>query len=195
VRAGRAGQGRGIVAIDGTKVAANASRDATRDYEQIAKEILEEAKATDAAEDELYGEARGDELPPELASAQGRKKWLRAWQRQLEDQRAVEAKPIPRDRPKRLKEAKRRLEEELWTEQRANKAYENYRASGRMKNGRRFGTPPKPYTPPEIPSGKINITDPDSRLGEQGTFLVSALARGHRGRPPTARRGRRRRHR
>jgi transposase len=45
----------GIVAIDGTKVQANASRDATRDYEQIAKEILEEAKAVDAAEDELYG--------------------------------------------------------------------------------------------------------------------------------------------
>ncbi|MEN3283753.1 MAG: hypothetical protein V7607_4893, partial [Solirubrobacteraceae bacterium] len=79
----------GIVAIDGTKVQANASRDATRDYEQIAREILEEAKAIDAAEDELYGEARGDELPPELASAQGRKKWLRAWKRQLDDQRAA----------------------------------------------------------------------------------------------------------
>jgi transposase len=75
----------GIVAIDGTKVQANASRDATRDYEQIAREILEEAKAVDAAEDELYGEARGDELPPELATAQGRKKWLRAWQRRLDD--------------------------------------------------------------------------------------------------------------
>src|SRR5215203_5466446 len=53
----------GVVAIDGTKVLANASRDATRDYEQIAREILEEAKATDAAEDELYGDTRGDELP------------------------------------------------------------------------------------------------------------------------------------
>jgi hypothetical protein len=63
----------GVVAIDGTKVAANASRDATRDYEQIAREILEEAKVVDAAEDKRYGEARGDELPPELASAQGRK--------------------------------------------------------------------------------------------------------------------------
>ena len=60
-----------MVAIDGTKVRRNASRDATRDYEQIASEILEEAKAVDAAEDELYGEARGDELPPELATAPG----------------------------------------------------------------------------------------------------------------------------
>ena len=154
----------GIVAIDGTKVQANASRDATRDYEQIAKEILEVAKAVDAAEDELYGEARGDELPPELASAQGRKKWLRAWQRQLDDQRAADARPIPRSRPKRLKEAKRRLEEQLWTECRANAAYEDYRARGVMKNGRRFGAPPKPYRPPASPPGKINVTDPDSRL-------------------------------
>jgi transposase len=154
----------GVVAIDGTKVAANASRDATRDYEQIAREIVEEAKAVDAAEDELYGEARGDELPPELASAQGRKKWLRAWQRQLDDQRAQQARPIPRARPKRLKEAKRRLEEELWTECRANAAYEAYRARGVMKNGRRFGAPPKPYQPPAVPQAKINLTDPDSRL-------------------------------
>src|SRR3954452_7582996 len=154
----------GIVAIDGTKVQANASRDATRDYEQIAREILEEAKAVDAAEDELYGEARGDELPPELATAEGRKKWLRAWQRRLDDERAEQARPVPQPRPKRLKEAKRRLEEELWTEQRANEAYEAYRARGAMKDGRRFGGPPEPYQPPAVPQGKINVTDPDSRL-------------------------------
>ncbi|MEN3284353.1 MAG: hypothetical protein V7607_5493 [Solirubrobacteraceae bacterium] len=154
----------GVIAVDGTKVHANASRNENRDYERLAREIVEEAKAVDAAEDELYGEARGDELPPELASAQGRKKWLRAWQRQLDDQRAEEARPVPRSRPKRLKEAKRRLEEELWTECRANAAYEDYRAGGVMKNGRRFGAPPKPYQPPAIPPGKINLTDPDSRL-------------------------------
>jgi hypothetical protein len=33
-----------------------------------------------------------------------------------------------------------------------------------MKDGRRFGGPPKPYQPPELPAGKINTTDPDSRL-------------------------------
>jgi hypothetical protein len=154
----------GIVAIDGTKVAANASRDATRDYEQIAREILEEAKAVDAAEDELYGEARGDELPPELATSQGRRGWLREAKRRLDDQRAQQARPIERSRPKRLKEAKRRLEEELWTECQANKAYESYRARGVMKNGRRMGAPPKPYTPPAMPEGAINTTDLDSRL-------------------------------
>ncbi|HKR99267.1 MAG TPA: hypothetical protein VJU79_07105, partial [Candidatus Dormibacteraeota bacterium] len=81
--------------------------------------MLEEAKAIEAAEDERYGEARGDELPPELATAQGRKKWLRAWQRQLDEQRAADGRPVPRSRPMRLKEVKRRLEEELRTEQRA----------------------------------------------------------------------------
>ena len=66
-----------VVAIDGTKLHANASRDATSDYERIARDIVEEAIATDRAEDELYGEARGDELPPEIATRQGGQKWLR----------------------------------------------------------------------------------------------------------------------
>ena len=33
-----------------------------------------------------------------------------------------------------------------------------------MKNGRRFGAPPKPYTPPERPPGRVNVTDPDSKI-------------------------------
>ena len=45
-----------MIAVDGTKVQANASHHANRDYEQIAREILEEAEAIDAAEDELYGD-------------------------------------------------------------------------------------------------------------------------------------------
>src|SRR3954447_17359706 len=67
----------GVIAVDGTKVQANASRTENLDYEQLAREIVEEAQAVDAAENELYGEARGDELPPELATAQGRRGWLR----------------------------------------------------------------------------------------------------------------------
>jgi transposase len=43
----------GVIAVDGTKLHANASRDENLDYEQIAREILEEAQAVDAAEDEL----------------------------------------------------------------------------------------------------------------------------------------------
>src|SRR5918999_4932790 len=41
----------GVVAVDGTKLAANAAVQATRDYAQIAREILAEADAVDAAED------------------------------------------------------------------------------------------------------------------------------------------------
>ena len=63
----------GVVAVDGTKLHANASHHANRDYEQIAREILAEAAETDRREDELYGERRGDELPPELATNQGRR--------------------------------------------------------------------------------------------------------------------------
>ena len=104
MRQGRSGPV-GVIAVDGTKVHANASRDQNRDFEQIAREILEEAKAVDAAEDELYGDARGDELPEDFATSQGRRGWLRDARRQLEEQRDREPRPVPRDRPKRLKEA------------------------------------------------------------------------------------------
>src|SRR5579863_9192082 len=67
----------GVVAIDGTKVHANASQHAARDYEQLAREILAEAEETDRLEDEQYGEKRGDELPPELSTEHGRRGWLR----------------------------------------------------------------------------------------------------------------------
>jgi transposase len=153
----------GVVAVDGTKVHANASERATRDYEQIAREILEEAAEIDALEDEQLGERRGDELPPALSTREGRQRWLRDARRQLDQQRAEEARPIPRSRAKRLLEARRRLEEELDVERRANAEYEAYRARGVMKDGRRFGGPPKPYQPPELPAGKINLTDLDSR--------------------------------
>jgi transposase len=155
----------GVIAVDGTKVHANASERATGSYEEIAREILEDAAAVDAEEDERFGDARGDELPSELATGQGRQRWLRDAKRRLEERRAAEAKPIPKSRPERLKEAKRRLEEEHQVECRANEAYEDYRRHGRMRNGRRLGahSPPKPYRPPEQPAGKINLTDPDSR--------------------------------
>ena len=74
----------GIVAVDGTKIAAAATHHATRTYEQIAGEILEEAASTDAAEDELYGEARGDELPEGLRTSGDRRKGLREAKQALE---------------------------------------------------------------------------------------------------------------
>jgi hypothetical protein len=91
---------------------------------------------------------------------------LREAKRQLDERRAAEARPIPRSRPDRLKEAERRLQEERRTEQRANEAYESYRARGVGRTDRRFSpaATPKPYTPPATPAGEVNVTDPDSKL-------------------------------
>jgi hypothetical protein len=71
---------------------------------------------------------------------------------------------VPRSRSARLREAGVRLEDELEAERRGNKAYEEYRVHGRMKNGRRLGAPPKPYEPPDSPPDEVNVTDPDSRV-------------------------------
>jgi transposase len=199
----------GVVAIDGTKLHANASRDSNVDYDRVAREILAEAIATDEAEDERYGEARGDELPPELQSEEGRREWLarhlgqeagereaegeadaaddeaaarefdaerivariqgregwlREAKRQLDQERWREAEPVARSRSARLREAGRRLEDDLAAQRRGNEAYRAYRAQGRMKDGRRFGSPPKPYQPPSSPQGEVNLTDPDARV-------------------------------
>lgn len=195
----------GMIAVDGSKLSANASQESSFDYERIAREILAEAARVDEAEDELYGEARGDELPEHLRTAEGRRAafreakrklaereqlaepdgdepvveleldpswivagqngrtgWLREGRRQLERQREQEGKPMPSSRAARLLEAEWRMRENLEAMRLGNEAYEEFRVTGRMKNGRRFGAPPKPYVPPEVPEGKINLTDLDS---------------------------------
>jgi hypothetical protein len=77
----------GVIAIDGAKVHANASHHSNLDYEQLAREILKEAGEIDAAEDELYGEARGDELPEHLRTREGRRAALRAAKEKLARER------------------------------------------------------------------------------------------------------------
>ena len=155
-----------VVAVDGSKVSANASREANVDYERLAREIIEDHRAVDAAEEERFGDRRGDELPPELATSNGRQQWFKEAKRWLDDRRAAQAAPIPRERSRRVREAKRRMEEQVSTEMRAEEAYQRYRAAGRDRRGGRFGPAagPKPYTPPAVPPGEINTTDPDSRM-------------------------------
>ena len=94
LRRGRPGRGRGDRGRrhEGARQRVRA-RD--RDYEQIAREILAEADAVDAEEDERFGERRGDELPEQLATGAGRAKWLAEAKRRLEQRRAEEARPIP----------------------------------------------------------------------------------------------------
>ena len=149
-----------VLAVDGTKVHANASERATRDYEQLAREILREADEIDAAEDEQFGDRRGDELPPELATAAGRRERLAA----------AEQRPAQRGRtPARFVRHVARAQGgqaapgggavDRAPRQRCLRAH---RARG-VGNGRRVGRPPKPHTPPSEPVGTINVTDPDSR--------------------------------
>jgi transposase len=154
----------GLIAIDGTKLHANASHHSNLDYEQLAREILKEAAEVDAAEDELFGDARGDELPPEFRSTGELRKRLRDAKQRLDAKRAAERKPVPRSRPERLLEAKKRLEQELELERRVRADYRAWRARGISADGRRFrGREPRLEPLPEQPRGKINTTDPDSR--------------------------------
>jgi transposase len=82
----------GTVALDGTKLAGNASDKANRTQEKLqaeVAEILRQAAETDQREDRLFGDARGDELPPELASKAGRLARLRQAKAQLEAEAAA----------------------------------------------------------------------------------------------------------
>ena len=86
--AARAGLGRlGLVAVDGTKIAASASKDANRTEAKLAElaaEILAEAEEADAAEDVLFGDARDDELPAGLADPATRRERIAAAAAQLQ---------------------------------------------------------------------------------------------------------------
>jgi transposase len=151
-----------VLAVDGSKFRAAASDGAIRAYEELAREILAEAGRIDAAEDEVHGDARGDELPEHLRSRGGRRAWLREAKRRLEAERAAKGEPVPRDREERLELCHRRLVEDWRAERQRNRAYEAYRERGVMRDGRRLGAPPKPYESPARPEGKINTTDPDA---------------------------------
>ncbi len=80
----------GVIAIDGTKIKANASRDRNRSYESIVGEILDQAEQTDRDEDEQHGPDRGDELPERFRSREGRRRALAEAKERLEQQRASE---------------------------------------------------------------------------------------------------------
>jgi transposase len=144
----------GTVAVDGTKLAANAGLSANRCYEQIREEverILAEADAVDAAEDERFGDARGDELPAELAD--------------------------PVTRHERLERAKRELEAEQAARVAEHEAMLARRAAHRERTGRNPpGRPPGAGPGARPPAdAKRNITDPDSRIMHAHGALVQAF--------------------
>ena len=104
----------GRVALDGTKVKANASKHKAMSYARMdereaaleaeVRRILEEAEATDRAEDELYGDARGDELPPQLRTREGRLRAIREARAALEaeaKERSGDPEAVPEPRAQR----------------------------------------------------------------------------------------------
>jgi transposase len=128
----------GTLALDGTSIVANAADSATRSYAQLATEILAEAARVDEAEDAEFGERRGDELPPELAD--------------------------PKTRRERLREAKRRLDEEHAAKLAEMAAWERAAAEHTARTSyKRKGRPTKPRPIPPRERQRINLTDPDSR--------------------------------
>ena len=82
----------GVIAIDGTRIKANASMDQNRSYREVVTQILREAEETDRREDELYGDTRGDELPEQLRTSEGRRAALEEAKRRIAERkgRAVE---------------------------------------------------------------------------------------------------------
>jgi transposase len=128
----------GTIALDSTKVHANASGLQNLDYERIARELIAEGIATDEAEDALYGDARGDELPPELAD--------------------------PKTRRERLRAAKAELEAGWEAERAARQEMLERRAEHEARTGRRpMGRPPVGRDLSGPPPGRVNVTDRDSR--------------------------------
>ena len=99
----------GQVALDGTKLAANASRHQSRSYQRLSeqeaalvaevKRMLEEAARVDEQEDERYGKGqRGDELPADLATAQQQLEKIQAAKRELEQEAKQRAEQAEREK-------------------------------------------------------------------------------------------------
>ena len=133
--------------------------------EWLERELMREEEQDEDGEDgsDGSGEEPSDGFDVELIGPNGRRAWLREAHRQLEQKRWMAAAPIPRSRAERLRLAAHFLEDELAAECRGNKAYEAMRLHRRLHDKRRLGGPTKPYTPPPIPQGEVNLTDPDSR--------------------------------
>jgi len=131
----------GTIALDGTKIKANASRHKAMSYDRMKEEekrlqqeitqLLAEAEAIDAAEDQAYGHnRRGDELPDELKRRAGRLA--------------------------KIKEAKALLEERARTEAQQE-------AARRQAEGKEPAAKPPAEAVPEA-KDQINFTDPESRI-------------------------------
>jgi transposase len=143
----------GRVALDGHRVAVDASLSENRKRERLeqqVQELLDEAALIDARENEQHGpDARGDELPSGLKNPRKRAEHL---QRALDELKK--------------REAARRAEQEERIAVREKEEQE----TGRKKRGRK----PKPAAEVKLPEdARVNRTDPESRVmkGRNGRYL------------------------
>jgi len=135
----------GQVAIDGTKLKANASKHKAMSYRRMEKEekrlreeirqYFEDVEATDQEEQERYGMKRGDELPDHLKTEKQRLEVIRQAMAELEE------------------EARRKAAAEQ--EKRREKA---------AKEGRTYQPRKDPDDAVPSPKAQRNFTDPDSRI-------------------------------
>src|ERR1700756_4872749 len=150
----------GHVALDGTKIKANASKHKAMSYERMEKRAaeleaevarwLEVAEATDAGEDKLHGADRtGEEMPDWIADKKRRAERIRQAKAELE----AEAKAAADAKLKAAAEAQQQRE-----------------AAGRKKPGRQAGPP---STTPD-PKAQKNFTDPQSRIMKSKDGFVQA---------------------
>lgn len=147
----------GHVAIDGSKLRANASKHKAMSYERMcAKEeqlvaeverLLQEAAATDEAEDQEYGKGRrGDELPPELARRESRLRKIREAKAALEAEAKEKAAAAAAVAQAKIEVRKKREEE-----------------TGKKTPGRPPQVVEVETAKPE-PKAQRNFTDPESRI-------------------------------
>jgi hypothetical protein len=145
----------GTVAVDSTKLAANAALEQNRTLDGLraeAERIIEEAVETDRREDELYGDKRGDELPEELADPRTRTARIR----ELLEQARKEREAAQADREQLIAE------------------HEQHR---QRTGKRRPGRPPQ--ADKQVNDGqqrlltkKYNVTDPDSVIVRHRGMLM-----------------------
>jgi transposase len=112
--AAKAGLGRfGTIAIDGTKIAANASVDANRTEVWLrgqVEAIVAEARRVDTAEDAEHGDKRGDEPPDDFADPGARAARIRAALAEIDAERAA----AERARAERAAEQLARVQDGRW---------------------------------------------------------------------------------
>ena len=150
----------GHVALDGSRLKANASKHKSMSYARLCRSeeelrgeverLLAEAEREDRKKDQLYGKNRGDELPAELAFRESRLKKIREAKAALEKEARKEAEDMARRQEEHTKERK-----------------EKEAARGRRFGGHPPQVPdPKKATPK--PTKQKNFTDPESCLMQDG---------------------------